>query len=279
MMEEIGYITSYGEIFFLAIVRATPVVVPAILIALVLIAAWFFWSRGRRNSQCSHCICPIDAHFHDVCKSKSSYKVKKENAIRRLNRDRQNLLQEEDPLNMGVSLTLHAVSAGPIENNDLVWTAIIHGPQGSLFEDGIFKILLVFTEEYPFEPPHVRFISKMFHPNISSDGKIPILFHQEFGQKWSPGMTVKDILQLIRTLLLCDFTNSWNDILCPNQRAVQLIKDNSKKLKKNVLDCVQNSLRDLSEIQDLKEKLCPCILEHYQCSLSSCDTIYACPCL
>ena len=191
--------------------------------------------------------------------------VKKENAIRRLNHDRQNLLQEEDPLNLGVSLTLSAVSAGPIENNDLVWTAIIHGPQGSLFEDGIFKILLVFTEEYPFKPPHVRFISKIFHPNISSDGKIPILFHKEFGQKWSPAMSVKDILQLIRTLLkspkIHKYKKDMPDRLCPNKRAVDLYLineyDKSEELKNNVLDCVQNSLRDLSQVQNLEENLCP----------------------
>ena len=64
------------------------------------------------------------------------------------------MLQEEDLSNMGIS-------AGPIENNDLVWKAIIHGPQGSLFEDGVFNIILAFSEDYPFKPPHVRFISKI----------------------------------------------------------------------------------------------------------------------
>ena len=38
-------------------------------------------------------------------------------------------------------------------------------PQETPFEDGTFKLTLVFTEEYPNKPPTVRFVSKMFHPN------------------------------------------------------------------------------------------------------------------
>ena len=38
-------------------------------------------------------------------------------------------------------------------------------PHDTPFEDGTFKLTLVFTEEYPNKPPIVRFVSKMFHPN------------------------------------------------------------------------------------------------------------------
>jgi ubiquitin-protein ligase len=38
-------------------------------------------------------------------------------------------------------------------------------PHDTPFEDGTFKLTLVFTEEYPNKPPVVRFVSKMFHPN------------------------------------------------------------------------------------------------------------------
>ena len=47
----------------------------------------------------------------------------------------------------------------------MVWNALIFGPQETPFEDGTFKLKLVFTEEYPNRPPNVKFVSDMFHPN------------------------------------------------------------------------------------------------------------------
>ncbi|KRX61113.1 Ubiquitin-conjugating enzyme E2 1 [Trichinella sp. T9] len=60
------------------------------------------------------------------------------------------------------------VSGAPTEDNILIWQAIIFGPQDSPFEDGTFKVILEFTEEYPNKPPNVKFLSKMFHPNEKS---------------------------------------------------------------------------------------------------------------
>jgi len=52
------------------------------------------------------------------------------------------------------------------------WEAVIFGPQDTPFEDGTFKLSLEFSEEYPNKPPHVKFVSKMFHPNVYADGSI-----------------------------------------------------------------------------------------------------------
>ena len=41
-----------------------------------------------------------------------------------------------------------------------------------LFQDGTFKLTMEFSEEYPNKPPVVKFLSKMFHPNIYADGGI-----------------------------------------------------------------------------------------------------------
>ena len=40
------------------------------------------------------------------------------------------------------------------------------------FEDGTFRLTIEFTEEYPNKPPTVKFVSKMFHPNVYSDGSL-----------------------------------------------------------------------------------------------------------
>jgi ubiquitin-protein ligase len=40
------------------------------------------------------------------------------------------------------------------------------------FEGGMFRLTIEFTEEYPNKPPTVKFVSKMFHPNVYSDGSL-----------------------------------------------------------------------------------------------------------
>ena len=53
-----------------------------------------------------------------------------------------------------------------------VWQAVILGPDDTPWEGGTFKLLLEFSEDYPNKAPSVRFLTKMFHPNIYNDGQI-----------------------------------------------------------------------------------------------------------
>uniref|UniRef100_A0A915P020 UBC core domain-containing protein n=1 Tax=Meloidogyne floridensis TaxID=298350 RepID=A0A915P020_9BILA len=64
------------------------------------------------------------------------------------------------------------VSGAPTEESIMHWEAVIFGPQDTPFEDGTFKLSLEFSEEYPNKPPQVKFVSKMFHPNVYADGSI-----------------------------------------------------------------------------------------------------------
>ena len=49
---------------------------------------------------------------------------------------------------------------------------MILGPDDTPWEGGTFKLLLEFSEDYPNKAPSVRFLTKMFHPNIYNDGQI-----------------------------------------------------------------------------------------------------------
>jgi ubiquitin-conjugating enzyme E2 A len=64
------------------------------------------------------------------------------------------------------------IIAAPVENNLLLWTATIEGPDDTPWEGGIFTLRMKFTEKYPNTPPNVKFLSKMYHPNIYNDGRI-----------------------------------------------------------------------------------------------------------
>mmetsp|Transcript_10156 Transcript_10156/g.15194 ORF Transcript_10156/g.15194 Transcript_10156/m.15194 type:complete len:176 (+) Transcript_10156:108-635(+) len=90
------------------------------------------------------------------------------------------------------------IMACPTYGSFFVWNAILFGPDDTAWEGGVFRLEIVFTEEYPNKPPKVKFITKMFHPNIYEDGKICL---DILDNQWSPLMNVTGILTSIQSLL------------------------------------------------------------------------------
>uniref|UniRef100_A0A8C6EJK7 E2 ubiquitin-conjugating enzyme n=2 Tax=Microcebus murinus TaxID=30608 RepID=A0A8C6EJK7_MICMU len=89
-------------------------------------------------------------------------------------------------------------SAGP---------ATIMGPNDSPYQGGVFFLTIHFPMDYPFKPPKVAFTTKIYHPNINSNGSICLDILQ-----WSPALTVPKVLLSICSLL-CD--PNPNDPLVP----------------------------------------------------------------
>lgn len=54
----------------------------------------------------------------------------------------------------------------------------IKGSSGTPYEGGVFVIDIVIPKQYPFEPPKMKFDTKIWHPNISSQtGAICLVSH------------------------------------------------------------------------------------------------------
>ena len=61
------------------------------------------------------------------------------------------------------------ITAGPISEDDLLlWEALIQGPEGTPFEGGIFPAELKFPKDYPLNPPKMKFLGEIWHPNGKS---------------------------------------------------------------------------------------------------------------
>ena len=83
--------------------------------------------------------------------------------------------------------------------SDFKWKAKIKGPQQSPYEGGVFIILVKFPTDYPFKPPNIAFVTKIYHPNInSSSGKICL---SEAKDNWSPAHNVAKLLKAIELLM------------------------------------------------------------------------------
>ncbi|KAI8562711.1 hypothetical protein RHMOL_Rhmol03G0055600 [Rhododendron molle] len=87
------------------------------------------------------------------------------------------------------------ISGAPQDNNIMLWNAVIFGPDDTPWDGGTFKLTLQFSEDYPNKPPTVRFVSRMFHPNIYADGSICLDILQN---QWSPIYDVAAILTSIQ---------------------------------------------------------------------------------
>jgi len=89
-------------------------------------------------------------------------------------------------------------SAGIINDDFYSWQATISGPTGSAYEGGVFYLKIEFPRDYPFKPPKVNFITRIYHCNINSAGNICLDILKE---QWSPALTISKILLSICSLM------------------------------------------------------------------------------
>ncbi|KAK8858501.1 hypothetical protein IAR55_002728 [Kwoniella newhampshirensis] len=93
---------------------------------------------------------------------------------------------------------LGAITLAPNESNIFQWKATLPGPAGSAYEGGVFEIDIKVPEDYPFSPPQLRFVTKVYHCNVANTGAIclDLLKHA-----WSPALSLYKVILSLSSLL------------------------------------------------------------------------------
>lgn len=90
------------------------------------------------------------------------------------------------------------------------------GFENSPYAEGEYKIDIEIPDGYPFKPPKARFITPVWHPNISSaSGYICLDLLRE--DKWAPALSMKNLLTSIKALLILAEPNDPQDAVVASQ--------------------------------------------------------------
>lgn len=141
-------------------------------------------------------------------------------ATKRLMRDLQQIKKEPLP----------GISALPLEHDLFTWHCNIMGPKDTVWQGGIFHIVMHFTQDYPNSPPSLTLCTRIEHPNVIGNRvcldmleKVDATDVSKF-EGWSSAYTVQSILiQLQSFLFEAEVSKVLKDISNP--------KDYEKKKK------------------------------------------------
>ncbi|GFZ45274.1 E2 ubiquitin-conjugating enzyme [Saitozyma sp. JCM 24511] len=93
---------------------------------------------------------------------------------------------------------LGAITLTPNESNIFQWKATLPGPAGSPYEGGVFEVDIRIPEDYPFSPPHLQFVTKLYHCNVASTGAICL---DLLKTAWSPALSLYKVILSLSSLL------------------------------------------------------------------------------
>ena len=118
-------------------------------------------------------------------------------------------------------------------NNYTKWRIILSGPRDSQYAGGLFKINIIFPNNYPNSPPMIYFLNPIYHLNVNPYtnqrdplGYVPI----DKLNLWQPGYTMKETITNLYALFYYEDPNFGygNDRINEYRREKSLYREKVK---------------------------------------------------
>lgn len=119
------------------------------------------------------------------------------------------------------------IKVGVNDDNFSIIFADIDGPAGTPYENGVFRMKLILSHDFPQSPPRGYFLTKIFHPNIATSGEICV---NALKKDWNPSLGLRHVLIVIRCLLIEPFPES-----ALNEQAGKMLLENYDEYARHAL--------------------------------------------
>mmetsp|Transcript_27596 Transcript_27596/g.33520 ORF Transcript_27596/g.33520 Transcript_27596/m.33520 type:complete len:151 (-) Transcript_27596:332-784(-) len=121
----------------------------------------------------------------------------------------------------------------PNDDNLLHWCAYITGPPSTPYAHGTFKLDITFPTQYPFKPPEIKFVTKIYHPNVKTEtGEICTSLISE---NWGPTLNVRHCIEVLKNILENpDPDNPLEDTIAT------LMREKPKEFQKMAIKCTKD---------------------------------------
>merc|ERR1711934_264772 len=111
--------------------------------------------------------------------------------------DKTRLQKELKDILMGAEES--GVSAEVVDDDLSHWKGTLKGPEGTPYEGGEFIVDIRLDADYPYNPPKMKFDTRLWHPNVSSQTGAICL--DILKGEWSPALTIRTALLSLQVLL------------------------------------------------------------------------------